>query len=45
MCGANDGPLGTHLVEAAHEELAEPAGLFDLPEHWLGELLAWPVGA
>src|SRR5258708_20884899 len=43
--GADDGPLGAHLVDAAHQELAEPACLLDLPEHRLGELLAQPVGA
>jgi dipeptide/tripeptide permease len=42
--GADDGPLGAHLVEAAHQKLAEPAGLLDLAEHRLGELLAQPVG-
>jgi len=43
--GADDGPLGAHLVDAAHQELAESACLLDLPEHRLGELLAQPVGA
>jgi hypothetical protein len=42
---ADDGPLGTHLVDAAQQELAEAACLFDLPEHRLGQLLAQPVGA
>ena len=43
--GADDGPLGAHLVDAAHQELAESACLLDLPEHRLGELLAQSVGA
>jgi hypothetical protein len=40
-----DGPLGAHFFEAAQQELAETAGLFDLSEHRLGQLLAQPVGA
>ena len=45
VSGADDGPLGAHLVDAAHQELSEAARLFDLPEHRLGQLLAQPVGA
>ena len=45
MDGADDGPLGAHFFEAAQQELAETAGLFDLSEHRLGQLLAQPVGA
>jgi hypothetical protein len=30
--GADDGPLGAHFFEAAQQELAESAGLFDLSE-------------
>src|ERR1700692_38761 len=33
--GADDGPLGAHFFEAAQQELAETAGLFDLSEHRL----------
>src|SRR5258707_13547834 len=43
--GADDGPLGAHLVDAAQQELAEPACLLDVPKHWFWELLAQPVGA
>jgi hypothetical protein len=43
--GADDGPLGAHFFEAAQQELAETAGLFDLSEHRLGQLLAQPVRA
>src|ERR1700692_5114728 len=43
--GTDDGPLGAHFFEAAQQELAETAGLFDLSEHRLGQLLAQPVGA
>ena len=45
MDGADDGPLGAHFFEAAQQELTETAGLFDLSEHRLGQLLAQPVGA
>src|SRR6516162_7673593 len=38
--GADDGPLGAHFFETAQQELAETAGLFDLSEHRLGQLLA-----
>jgi hypothetical protein len=41
--GANDCPFGAD-VEAAQQELAEAARLFDLPEHRLGQLLAQPGG-
>jgi hypothetical protein len=34
-----------HLFEAAQQELAETARLFDLSEHWLGQLLVQPVRA
>jgi hypothetical protein len=43
--GADDGPLAVYLLEAAQQELAETARLFDLPEHRLRELLAQPVAA
>jgi hypothetical protein len=43
--GADECPLGAHLLEAARQELAESARLFDLAEHRLGELFAQPVGA
>jgi hypothetical protein len=42
---ADKSPLGAHLFEAAQQELAESARLFDLSEHWLGQLLAQPVRA
>ena len=45
MDGADDGPLGAHYFEASQQELAETAGLYDLSEHRLGQLLAQPVGA
>jgi hypothetical protein len=45
MGGADKSPLGAHLFEAAQQELAESARLFDLSEHRLGQLLAQPVGA
>ena len=45
MDSADDGPLGAHFFEAAQQELAETARLFDLSEHRLGQLLAQPVGA
>jgi hypothetical protein len=38
--GADDGPFGAHFFQAAQQELAEAARLFDLPEHRLGQLLA-----
>jgi hypothetical protein len=44
MGDADECPLGTRLLEAAQQELAEPGRLFDLPEHRLGELFAQPVG-
>src|SRR3984893_19183166 len=43
--GADHSPLGAHFFEPAKQELAEAAGLFDLPEHRLGELLAQTIGA
>ncbi len=43
--GADDGPLGAHHLEAAQQELAKTACLFDLAEHRLRQLLAQPVGA
>ena len=43
--GADKSPLGAHVFEAAQQELAESARLFDLSEHRLGQLLAQPVGA
>jgi hypothetical protein len=38
--GADNRPLGAHLLEAAQQELAEAAGLFNLPKHrlkWSGK--------
>jgi hypothetical protein len=43
--GADKSPLGAHLFEAAQQELAESARLFDLSEHRFGQLFAQPVGA
>ena len=40
MGGADDGPFGANHLETAQQELAEAAGLFDLAEHRLGQLLA-----
>jgi hypothetical protein len=37
--GADDRPLAAYFLKAAQQELAETARLFDLPEHWLGQLL------
>ena len=37
---ANHRPFGAYFFEAAQQELAETAGLFDLPEHRLGQLPA-----
>jgi hypothetical protein len=42
---ADKSPLGAQLFEAVQQELAESARLFDLSEHWLGQLLAQPVRA
>jgi hypothetical protein len=43
--GADQGPLGTHLLNAAQQELAEASCLFDLSEHRLHDLLPQPVPA
>src|ERR1700738_5066158 len=43
--GANGCPFGADVVEAAQQELAEAARLFDLPENRLRELVAQPIGA
>ena len=43
--GGFHGPLAAHVLDAAQEKLAEPAGLFDLPEYRLDNLFAQPVGA
>src|SRR5271165_3617770 len=40
---ADEGPFVGDLVEPAHQELTEAAGLLDLPEHRLGQLLAQPI--
>jgi hypothetical protein len=37
---ANHGPLGTHFLDAAQQELAEAACLFDLSEHRFHHLLS-----
>ena len=37
---ADEAPFVGDLVEPAHQELTEAAGLLDLPEHRLGQLLA-----
>jgi len=41
--GGLDRPRATHVLDAAQEKLAEPAGLFDLPEYRLDSLFAQPV--
>jgi hypothetical protein len=43
--GANQGPLGTHLLNTAQQELAEAACLLDLSEHRLDDLFPQPVAA
>src|SRR6266567_5523798 len=42
--GADHGPLGPHFLDAAQQELAEAAGLFDLSEHRFHHLLSQSVG-
>src|SRR6266704_6694074 len=42
--GADDGPLCTHFLDAAQQELAEAACLFDLSEHRFHYLLSQSVG-
>jgi mercuric ion binding protein len=41
--GADHGPLGTYFLNAAQQELAEAACLFDLSEHRLHHLLSQSV--
>src|SRR4029077_18615912 len=41
--GADHGPLGTYFLDAAQQELAEAASLFDLSEHRLHHLLSQSV--
>src|SRR5882672_12882930 len=43
--GADHRPLGFDLFEAAQEELAEAAGVFDLAEHRFDNLLSQAVAA
>src|SRR5271165_4538986 len=43
--GADHRPLGSDLVEAAQEELAEASGMFDLAEHRFDDLLSQAVAA
>src|SRR5580658_11346305 len=43
--GADHGPLGSDLVEAAQEELAEASGMFDMAEHRFNDLLSQAVTA
>src|SRR5258708_29920429 len=43
--GADHRPLGSDLVEAAQEELAEASGVFDLTEHRFDNLLSQAVAA
>jgi hypothetical protein len=42
--GADERPLGAHLLEAAQQELTESPRPFDLPECPLGEWLTQRVG-
>src|SRR6266704_4523046 len=41
--GADHGPLGTYFLDAAQQELAEAACLFDLSEHRFHHLLSQSV--
>src|SRR6266581_7344141 len=41
--GADHGPLGPHFLDAAQQELAEAACLFDLSEHRFHHLLSQSV--
>jgi hypothetical protein len=41
--GADHGPLGTYFLDAAQQELAEAACLFDLSEHRLRHFLSQSV--
>ena len=41
--GADHGPFGTYFLDAAQQELAEAACLFDLSEHRLHHLLSQSV--
>src|SRR5258708_9110916 len=43
--GADHRPLGSDLVEAAQEELAEASGMLDLAEHRFDDLLSQAVAA
>src|SRR5580704_18284144 len=43
--GADHRPLGSDLVEAAQEELAEASGMFDVAEHRFDDLLSQAVAA
>src|ERR1700694_6049182 len=43
--GADHRPLGSDLVEAAEEELAEASGVLDLTEHGFDDLLSQAVAA
>jgi len=43
--GTDHRPLGTHFLDAAQQELAEAACLFDLPEHRFHDLLPEAVSA
>ena len=40
VSGADKRPFGPHFFDTAQQELAEPSGLFDLPEHRLDDLLS-----
>jgi hypothetical protein len=42
--GADHGPFGTDFLDAAQQELAEAACLFDLSEHRFHHLLSQSVG-
>src|SRR5258707_15619896 len=43
--GADHRPLGSDLLEAAQEELAEASGMLDLAEHRFDDLLSQAVAA
>ena len=45
MRGADDGLFGAYLLDPSQQKLAGAAGLLDLSEHRLGQLLAQPIAA
>lgn len=45
VSGADERPFGADFLDAAQQELSEPSGLLDLPEHRLHDLLPQSVAA